>query len=224
MLLVFLIIFVYLQICVYMFITYASDFDINDNMFIMSNFDNSLPMQEAAFKSSVNNSSTKKGRETSNSSTGKTRSFVENLLSEEMEQDGFEALIARRFPRGKGKYKGKLPLKCFSCNKIGHIATRCPDNENKEKSNRFKSKAKKERYLAEGVTNNESEDSEDQEIAFVAIKEESQVISEMTLISRSHHNDDWIIDSGCTHHMTGDKNKFISLKLNDGGSVKAQLH
>lgn len=102
-----------------------------------------------------------------------------------MEQDELEALIARRVPRGKGKYKGKLPLKCFSCNKIGHIAARCLDNKNTEKKNRFKNKAK-ECYLAEGVTNNESEDSEDEEIVFVAIKEESQVISEMTLISRSH--------------------------------------
>ena len=28
--------------------------------------------------------------------------------------------------KGTGKYKGKLPLKCFSCGKIGHFASKCP--------------------------------------------------------------------------------------------------
>lgn len=43
------------------------------------------------------------------------------------ELDELEALITKRFGRGKGKYKGKLTINCFSCNKVGHIATRSPD-------------------------------------------------------------------------------------------------
>ena len=43
--------------------------------------------------------------------------------------DQLEALMARRLPRGREKYKGKLPIICFSCKKVGHIATRCPDKE-----------------------------------------------------------------------------------------------
>jgi hypothetical protein len=31
-------------------------------------------------------------------------------------------------------------------------------------------------------------------------------------------NDKWIIDSGCSHHMTGDKSKFITLTCYDGNS------
>ena len=29
----------------------------------------------------------------------------------------------------------------------------------------------------------------------------------------------WYIDSGCSRHMTGDRNKFVSLKAKDGGKV-----
>jgi hypothetical protein len=32
--------------------------------------------------------------------------------------------------------------------------------------------------------------------------------------------DKWFLDSGCSRHMTGDKNKFTSLTLKDGGNVK----
>ena len=47
-----------------------------------------------------------------------------NTDEEDVEQ--LEALLARRFHRGKGKFKGKLPIICFNCNEIGHIAERCP--------------------------------------------------------------------------------------------------
>lgn len=29
----------------------------------------------------------------------------------------------------------------------------------------------------------------------------------------------WILDSGCTRHMSGDKFQFLSLKMKKGGSV-----
>ena len=29
----------------------------------------------------------------------------------------------------------------------------------------------------------------------------------------------WYVDSGCSRHMTGDKSKFVNLKLKDGGKV-----
>ena len=40
------------------------------------------------------------------------------------------------------------------------------------------------------------------------------------LVSCVNKNERWIIDGGCSHHMTGDKSKFITLKYYDGNSVR----
>ena len=45
--------------------------------------------------------------------------------TDEDDIEQLEALLARRFHRGKGKFKGKLPIICFNCNEFGHIALRC---------------------------------------------------------------------------------------------------
>ena len=44
------------------------------------------------------------------------------------------------------------------------------------------------------------------------VKDESDNDEEMALISHMRKNDTWIIDSGCSHHMTSDKEKLKILK------------
>ena len=67
----------------------------------------------------------------------------------------------------------------------------------------------------------DSDNSED-EIVYIAMKDESDDDEEdkMALISHVSKNDTWIIDSGCSHHMTGDKIKFEHFEDYDGGSVR----
>ena len=51
--------------------------------------------------------------------------------------------------------------------------------------------------------------SEDDEMVYISIKDESDDEGDkMTLISHVRKNDTWIIDSGFSHHMTGDKKKI----------------
>ena len=49
---------------------------------------------------------------------------------DEEDVEKLQALLVRTFHKGKGKFKGKLPIICFSCNEFGHIATRCLEKKN----------------------------------------------------------------------------------------------
>ena len=60
------------------------------------------------------------------------------------ELDELEALIAKIFGRGRGKYKGKLPIIYFACNKVGHIVARCPVREDKDERNESKYKGSRD--------------------------------------------------------------------------------
>jgi hypothetical protein len=49
----------------------------------------------------------------------KKTKYKDNDLDEDI------ANFVRRFQKGSGIYKGKSPLKCFNCGRIGHIVEKC---------------------------------------------------------------------------------------------------
>ena len=89
--------------------------------------------------------------------------------NEDSEPDEIEAKFVKRLKKGSGKYKGKLPFKCFNCDKIGHFANKCPhkrndqtcDDEEKPKhKNFFKENNFKKKILC---VNNDDDPSDDED-------------------------------------------------------------
>ena len=99
------------------------------------------------------------------------------------------ANFVNRLPRGTGKYKGKLPLKCFNFGKIGHFAAKCPLNNRQKQINprrnfgdrRFANKQTLfTKVEEEGVSDDEEEDEITlegrNEILFLAQEKEERTV------------------------------------------------
>jgi hypothetical protein len=99
--------------------------------------------------------------------TSREASFKANK-NEDSEPDEIEAKFVKRLKKGSGKYKGKLPFKCFNCRKIGHFANKfphkrkdrtCDDEEKHKHRNFFKENNFKKKSLC---VNNDDDPSDDE--------------------------------------------------------------
>ena len=102
-----------------------------------------------------------------NESSRKEAAFKASSKNQSENLDDAEALFIKKLEEGTGKYKGKLPLKCFNYGRIGHFASKCTypkkdDNDERETSKfrKGKTRNKKKSYEKKKIVYT-MEDSED---------------------------------------------------------------
>ena len=109
-----------------------------------------------------------------NGSSKKESTFksISKIQFEDLDDE--EVVFIKKLERGTGKYKGKLPLKCFNCGRIGHFSKKYPypkqeDSDDEEPCCHKKDQKNKIIYKNKFKKNNKNlyskEDSEDDEIS-----------------------------------------------------------
>ena len=78
---------------------------------------------------------------------GKNKSTKDKPTSDGFDDEEITNFVWK-LKKGTGKYKGKLPLKFFSCGKIGHFDSKClyAKNSNSDEDGSFKSYKKYNNY------------------------------------------------------------------------------
>lgn len=108
------------------------------NTFGLSNYDNyKLESLEFFFKAkflSKDSDEVKKKKKKKR----KIKYVFSNSDRDEEDIKQLEALLARRFHKGKDKFKDKLPIICFNCNEVVHMAARCTQKKNYRDGNKYK--------------------------------------------------------------------------------------
>ena len=95
-----------------------------------------------------------------------------------------EANFVRRLQPGTGRFKGKLPFKCFECGKVGHYAAKCPYREKHGKGKQFE---KRKSYYAkedDDEVSSEDEEDSDQDLKVLMDKKQKKKATQRKEISQ----------------------------------------
>jgi hypothetical protein len=125
----------------------------------------------------------------------------------------------RRFP---DKRKDLSHIRCFNCDKKGHFAKDCPEKSNKEKDNRkFKGKGKRKHHA-------HAADDKGHRSKRSRVETSSSSDDEFTFISAltgtiTHDDDVWLIDSGASKHMTGNRASLKEVEEKKNSSQQVEI-
>jgi len=127
--------------------------------------------------------------------TFKAKKTTKAMLKHDEEEtsDELEVNFVHNLKKGtRGKYRGKLPFKCFNCGVVGHFVAKCPYNEkNKEDESSYRERSgwktkscfkkdnlKNKSFISKNVDSSEANSNEDSkeetsEVLFMAFEEEN---------------------------------------------------
>lgn len=109
-----------------------------------------------------------------------------------------------------------INVKCYNCQAFGHIEKICKNRKIKQKRTTLdqESVAKPEHKIAADKK---------KESQPVWVEKEKDKAKSSLIVQTAIHVERinlWVVDSGCSNHMTGDKKKFINLDDWNGGSLR----
>lgn len=122
-------------------------------------------------------------------------------------------------PRNHGK---RFPYKCHKCGRRGHMAKHCrsPKEEgNVAAAENHEAGWETEALMAQIMNNDLTQGVEAQYGKMSPTHVQPRFALATSTGSQINTLDDWIVDSGCTNHMTGDKSRLLNPVPYDGNQV-----
>ena len=126
---------------------------------------------------------------------------LKKMVFKSRKYDSGEGLVARgrtrkknNGRRGRSRSKSRGNNKCFKCKKEGHYVKNRPDRKGKENKRNYNS-------------------------GDATFAKENSNTTDVLLVNVTNSDDEWILDSGCSYHMSPNGDWFSTYQPIDGGKV-----